>query len=198
VETLTLFPAVLLGAAGVATLGVLLWLLARGFGFRRTCSTRSYRRAVRRLTKADTLIEREQWAEAMRELEKAVVLDTAADRQLISLLQDHHQNVLSRFLLIAEENSCHPDNSPLLERLFIERNELLTLYAKADEAYRRLQSKRTQAGKELPSWSRTDFDKRSAEILEALRTNRMRLVEELSKLTLFIEAPPHDEQVTYH
>jgi hypothetical protein len=199
VELTTVLIAIILAASGCALIVVLAFplvasLLGAAIGSK---SKLGFRKASSALQKADSFIQRSQWKDALAAVQQAVVFDQVYDRQIISALSEHHQNVLSRLLLVAEGLTARPQNIADLERLFMERTELLVLHLKAIEAYKRLKSRRVQSGKAVPSWSRGDFDKRSAEIQTELKRNQNALADELRKLTAHLLSPPKD-QVTLH
>lgn len=191
--------ALLFGSAGCALALGLIWVTVsaavRAFG--RSQDGLRLKRISGKLEAADRLIEAEKWTEALKELERAILLDTGIDRDSIRKIRDHHQNVLSRCLVIAEELSVHPSNIADVERLFSERAELQTLYSKSVEAYQRVRSKRAQAGKQTPTWTRSDYDSRSKEISDQLRDNRKKLGEELSRFFSMIQSRRTDE-IVYH
>jgi hypothetical protein len=139
------------------------------------------RKAGRRILRADELIEQKRFVEAVKELQKGIIFE-AADRALIQALREHHQNILSRCLLISEETSSRVPNLAEVERLFLERAELQILEVKAREAFHKLRSRREQAGKDMPTWSKGDYEKRIEEIRRELGKNSVRLQSELAKL----------------
>ena len=191
--------ALVLGALGAALALFLIALPIRA-GLRSFIGTKDFlrfRRSLQRLRRFDELVEMERWNEAIRELEKAVVFEALSSRQLISSIKEHHQNLLSRALQIAEHFSARVESVAEVERLFIERAELQILFVKANEAYRRLQDKRGESGKSLPKWSQGDYLKRIREVTGELHSNRRALEQQLAKLFDEIQTPKREE-IIYH
>lgn len=194
--TATLF----LAAAGLALTIVLLWFLLSAL-FLTVAGTRDYlkfRKAAQRLKRVDELLEGELYADALKELRRSVVFDARSSRQLIATLRDHHQNVLSRCLVISEALGSRSENIANIEQLFLERTELQLLLLKAHDAYRRLQDRREQAGKALPAWSQADYDKRLRDVASELLRNKRVLIGELDTLFSNLQAPPKPEEIVYH
>ena len=84
-----------------------------------------------------------------------------------------------------------------VERLFMERNELMSLYMKARESYHNLRFRREKAGKNIPDWSKSDFEKRITEIKKELKRNESALQEALDQLFEAL-ATPGEENIVYH
>jgi hypothetical protein len=191
--------ALLLGSAGAA---LALYLIALPFRavLREMVGAKDFmrfRRSLQRLKRFDELAELERWPDAVRELERAVVLDALSSRQLISSIREHHQNLLSRALQVAEHYSAKVESIAEVEQLFIERSELQILYLKANDAFRRIQNRREEAGKPLPNWSQGDYLKRIREVTLELAANKSALQHVLAKLFQEIQTPRRDE-IIYH
>jgi len=191
--------ALILGALGAALCAALIWLPFRSAirGFLGTKDFLKFRRSLQRLRRFDELIEMERWTEAVRELERSVVYDALSSRQLIFSIKEHHQNLLSRALQVSEHFSARAESVGTAERLFLERAELQVLYLKANETFRRIQDRRTEAGKDLPKWSQADYLKRIGEVNSQLLLNRQALEQTLTKLMQEIQTPRRDD-IVYH
>jgi hypothetical protein len=155
------------------------------------------RKAAARVEKADALIADHKCQEALKQLRKAVVLDVLSTEERVQAIKEHHQNFLSRCLLLAEEMNSRAENIAEVERLFIERSELQMLLCRANESFTSLQNRREQAGKNVPSWSKTDFEQRIKDIRKELQRNETALSEALKKLYAAL-AQPVSENIVYH
>ena len=191
--------ALVLGAFGAALSFGLLYLLFRGVsrGFFGTKDFLKFRRSLARLKKFDELSEMDRWSEATKELEKAVIFDALSSRQLVSSIKEHHQNLLSRALQVAEHYSARAESVGSVEGLFLERAELQTLLIKANDAFQRIQEKRSEAGKDLPKWSQSDYLGKIKEVNHQLSLNKDSLEKELGVLFEEIQTPKKDE-IVYH
>ena len=191
--------ALILGSFGAALVFALLFILVRGIshGFFGTRDFLKFRKSLVRLRKFDELVEMEKWGEAVRELERGVVFDALSSRQLVSSIKEHHQNLLSRALQVAEHYSARAESIGTVERLFLERAELQMLTIKANDAYQRIQEKRNDAGKDLPKWSQTDYLRKIKEVNDQLAINKDELQKELAILFVEIQTPKKDE-IVYH
>jgi len=191
--------ALILGSFGAALAFALLFVLFRSVSreFFGTRDFLKFRKSLGRLRKFDELVELEKWAEAVKELEKGVVYDALSSRQLVASIKEHHQNLLSRALQVAEHFSARADSVGAVERLFLERAELQLLTLKASDAFQRIQEKRTDAGKNLPKWSQSDYLKKIKEVNDQLGLNKVALQKELGNLFLEIQTPKKDE-IVYH
>lgn len=183
-DSLQLGVVLLLAAVAVFLSGYLLRLLvlSSGSGFGRFRDRAVLKKAALRLEKAEGLISNKLYREALLELRHTVLFDQFSDEGVIATLREHHQNVLSHCLVIAEQISETPTNIAALEELFLERAELLLLRIRTQAAYQRLLERREKSGKEIPSWSKDDFERKTTEIKHELERNRTELRTELSRL----------------
>ncbi len=191
--------ALILGSFGAAIAFALGYILVQGISrtFFGTKDFLKFRRSLARLKKFDDLVELERWSEAVKELERAVVFDALSSRQLVSSIKEHHQNLLSRTLQVAEHYLARAESVGNVERLFLERAELQMLLIKATDAYQRIQEKRTEAGKELPKWSQSDYVGKIKDVSHQLNLNKEALQRELPVLFQEIQTPKKDE-IVYH
>jgi hypothetical protein len=191
--------ALILGSFGAALAFALCFILFRGVsrGFFGTRDFLKFRKSLVRLKKFDELVELEKWGEAVKELERGVVFDALSSRQLVASIKEHHQNLLSRALQVAEHYSARAESIATVERLFLERAELQMLTIKANDAYQRIQEKRNDAGKDLPKWSQADYLRKIKEVNDQLDINKDELQRELAALFEEIQTPKKDE-IVYH
>jgi len=191
----------LLAVVGVAIAGTLLWLLFHPLfrSLRDRFDARKFSRAAERLAEADALISEKHYPQALHALRLAPLYELTNKPEFAGLIREHHQNILSRCVLIAEELQVRPGNLPDVERLIIERGELHTLYTRALDSYLSLQSRRTRAGKDVPQWSKSDFEQRILDIRQELEVNRNGLEKAFDKLFHSIESPPKESgDIVYH
>ena len=198
-EFLEFSVAILLGSFGAALLFFLLFCLFRPFlsSFLNSKNTLKLKKVMGRLERADELIEEGQWESALNELRRAVLFDYLGSHVLIDATKEHHQNILSRCLIVSEELGGRLENIAEVERLFLERAELHHLLMKTRDAFQKLEAKRSQAGKKTADWTKGDFDRRVQEIRSAIEQNEVSL--ELSLEQLFSSASTSDkENITIH
>ena len=155
------------------------------------------RRATNRIARVDQLIEENKAVEAIKELRRCVYLRSESTTALVARAKEHHQNILSRCLVIAEELGSRAENIAEVERLFIERTELQVLLVKASERFNRVTDKREKEGRKMPDWGKADYKGKIQEIKKELARNQSTLQAELKKLFQSI-ATPSDEQIVYH
>ena len=190
----------MLGVIGLGLLGFFVWVLAAPcFGWvRGSKDLRRLRRATERIKRFDALVNDEKFRPALGELRGAILYDIPSLPEIISSYREHYQNMLSRMLLVAEELDKRPEGLPDVERLLFERIDLMTLQIKVTETFRKLRAKRTNEGKDLPSWSKEDFEKRLDEVTQELARNRAHLEDHLKLLFAHLEKPAGEEQIIYH
>ena len=199
-ELTSIFIALILLALGVVVLSYFLWLLvmpsARSIRNQREMSR--YKRFAEKIPQVDILIEEKRFPDALKLLRQTPLLDVCSKSELQELIREHHQNILSRCLVISEELGTRPDNLAEVERLVLERGELELLYIRAQESFLSLKSRREKAGKEIPTWSKSDFDVRLAEIQKELENNRAVLAAAFEKLFRSIESSRKEADIVYH
>ena len=188
----------LLGVALAMLIG-LTWTMMNPLlgGLRGKKGSSKIRRFADRLSKVDELIEEKKPDEALKVLRKAVLLDTTLSDTAIRRLKEHHQNVLSRCLVLAEETGCRAENIAEVEHLLMQRIELQSLLLKANESFENLKFRRERAGKDLPTWSKTDFEKRIKEIQGELKKNESETNEAIERLFASLGSPSEDN-IVYH
>ena len=192
--------AILIAAIGLVVLFVLCFLLFLPFKHllvaQRGQST--VKRASKLLKVVDDLIEKKRANNAIPVLRRAVVLEEINAPAIIYALQEHNQAILNRCVVIADELNSRTDNLPQVERLMGERVELLQLLAKAVNSYSSIRERRGELGKEIPEWSRSDFEQRIRQIKEELRTNLKNLTAALAELFTSLTKSKKGEDVVYH
>lgn len=156
-----------------------------------------FRKAEAHLKKADRFIEKEDYKKALRELKKALVFKLC-NPSLANALKEHHQNILSRCLIIAEEHSARALHVAEVEKLFLARAELLVLYLNAKNSYSRIHSKRQEQGRSLPNWSVEDYKRRTADIEKELAKNLKELEAALDELFLEVGGSGKNDEIVYH
>lgn len=199
-EPLTIVIALLLMSCGLAVLFYLLRIVfPLCFGWINLSKDGiQFRRAVKRVEKADQLIEQKQFEAAIIQLRKAIYLGFQVSRPKLSAFRDHHQNIMSRCLIIAEELGGKIENIASVERLTIERGELQELLVKAKQAHIGLADRRKAAGKQTPSWTKADYNRRVNEISAQLEKNTLALKGEFEKLFASLKKGSNSESIVYH
>lgn len=188
-------------AMALSLLVVLSWLMISPVLhiLRRKKGGRPIRKADTKLKKIDSLIEKGKHDDALKLLRKGFVIKSPSDPKGIEKLRDLHQNLLSRVLVIIEERQGRAEAIAEVEHAMLQRIELLYLLSKAHDSFHNIRSRREKAGKELPSWSKSDFESRIKEIQLELKANEQALNDSL--ITLFDAAKTQNketEPIVYH
>lgn len=153
-----------------------------------------FRRNQRYIRKADDLMNEGKFFEAMKELRKSLILDVLKNEDAIFKTREHHQNLLSRCLVIGEQLNCKLENLPKVEHLVTQRSELLLLLLKTETAYRNFLSKR----KDAPEWSKKDYQMKVLQVKQELSTNKTDLSRELDSLLKNLKISNKESNVTFH
>jgi hypothetical protein len=199
-DAFTLIVAALLSLGGIAFVSYLIWLLFNPLlrSMQGKQDRNRYTRAAEKIPRVDSLIEEGQLKEALRLLRQTPLYDVFEKTELLELTKEHHQNVLSRCVVLAEEMDTHAANLAEVERLVLERTELQLLLLRARDSYASLKSRRERLGKDVPQWSKADFEQRLKEIQTALSNNRATLAAAFEKLFSSIESSPKQDDIVYH
>lgn len=152
----------------------------------------------------DQLIKEEKFSEALKALGNAISYDLLSGSELINQLKRHYQNILSRAVILADEQEIEIEYLAETEHLLLERIDLLLLNDNVSTTYSRVQSKREQLGKDVPEWTKEDFQKRLNEVKHELAENKLaltssfkRMLDSLSSATQE-KTKKDDEPITYH
>ena len=167
----------------------------------RSTTSGSQKKIPKSFSKADKLIEEKQFKKAIKVLRKSINLEKEPTETTLASVKEHHENILSRFLTISEALGVRITNLQQVESLFSEHADLNVQMARAKLSFQKLQEKRGKLGKEIPSWSKEDFNSRKKEIKVERLANIKELKKELEELykTLANPAPPSQESdITYH
>lgn len=155
------------------------------------------KKAADRLEEVDGLIAERKFPVALKILKQLIIFDPVEHPKSVESVREHHQNVLTRCLIISEELGSRAENLAEVERLFIQRSELQTLLIKAGDSFRSLQERREQAGKDIPQWSKSDFEQRLKDIRAELDANQVLLTKAADQLFSALESP-RSEGIIYH
>ncbi len=150
-----------------------------------------------KLATVDVLIREHKFDQALQLLKKSVIVELFDEYPQVEFMQEHHQAVLSKFLSITEELGARAENIALLEQLFTERSELNILYVKVRDSFASIKGKRESKGKELPGWSKSEFEQKIKEIQVELAENTKALDVELNKFIAGL-TPGTAQSITYH
>lgn len=147
----------------------------------------------------DEFIAKDEYPKALALLKTLPTLKLVSTPEAIEQFKEHHQNILTRALLLAEELNARLAPLPEVERLILERVDLLQLYVKAKEAFDSLKVKRQRAGKSLPSWSKDEFEQRLSQVKKELQQNEQLLSKSLGEMFDAIkEGPSSSSSVMLH
>lgn len=154
-------------------------------------------KALASLATIDALISNQQYPQALAMLRNSLLLDRVFNPAVLNKVREHHQNVLSRCLIIAEELGHRAENIAEVEGLLLARNELQELLVKVNASYRNLKSRRTSSGKKIPGWSKAEFETRLNEVKRELTLNDKMLGEALNRLFESL-SEDHQSTIVYH
>ena len=155
---------------------------------------------ARSLDVVDQCIEDQKNKDAIKHLKKTIMYNVVKKPDHVHFWREHHHNVLSRCLILSEETNTSLEYIAELEKLINERAELQSLYFKASESYNNLRFRRKQAGKDMPDWSKSDFETRIVQIKEELIKNKTELEQSFNVLFTSLLNPVDEEDppVTIH
>lgn len=197
--TFDFIAAIVLAVVGCAIVLYLVSLPLAHFGllYRSGSGKLRLAKAKKRLSLVDAHLQGEAFDQAISELKRAFLIEVLPTNSLIQELQNLHQGIVSRALIVAEHLGGQIENLPDIEHLIHERGELQTLLLRTEEAFRTIAQKRTHAGKVVPSWSKADYQRRAAEITNELKRNGKDLRTVFEQLFSSIR---HKESsnITYH
>jgi len=140
------------------------------------------RKIAKKLTKVDAFIDQQKPSQAIALLRTSFFLSPAAREDAIAQARDHNQAVLSRCIIVSNQLSVKLTNLPEVERMLLERAEIQSLMLKTRQAYRRISKKRAEAGRDIPSWGKEDFESKIGAIQQELQTNAKLLQAELERM----------------
>lgn len=140
------------------------------------------KKRVSTTTRVDSFISNKNFHQALKEIRSNLVFRDIRSLKEIAIMKEHHQNMLSRIVIIAEELDTHPASIGRLEHLFITWAELNQRRIKTKESFTNISSRRSSSGKTIPLWSKASFSLANKEIESALKENRQELEQEISKL----------------
>ena len=155
----------------------------------------AFRKSVSSLKNADRFLNIREHDKAIAELKKAFIFLNPHDIQQISQIREHHQNILTRIILLGDDGNCHFENISQLERLLLERTELQQLLLKADTAFGEIRARRTDGGKSLPKWGKQEFQVKIRQIEEQLTINRSELEKEIHLLSVYFHQRPANKEM---
>ena len=155
------------------------------------------RKAGKRLLQIDKLFEEKKFFEAISLIEEAIIFTPGARSQDIARSKEHHQEILSRLLTLSDGLGSRLENIASIEKLFLERSEIQHMHLKASGSYKSFQKKRRDAGKDVPDWSKAEFEQRVSEVKKELEKNTKDLKEEL-RLAFDSLRAAKDKKVIYH
>ena len=200
---LSLIVASLMGVAGFIMLA---WLLAILFEPAKTLldgirAKSTFSRASKHLARATELMDKGEYKGAISELERSFVIAVQLAPAAISKIREHHQSILSRYLIIGEEleldSAGITSEVAQVEQLLLQRSELEMLSYRAKESYQRFVNKQSKVGKVTPKWSQEEYQEKILEIDKNLKENTSELRQSLRELFNKLTAP-RERPVVYH
>ncbi|MCC6932733.1 MAG: hypothetical protein IT292_05720 [Deltaproteobacteria bacterium] len=147
------------------------------------------------LNKADHFLNLQDYDKAIHELKKAFFLTNPQDLEQINKIKQHHQNILSRIILLGEDSNCRFENISRLEHLLLERTELQNLLIKANSAFSEIRMRRSVNGKSLPKWGKQEYQEKIKLIETQLKNNKSNLESEIHKLSSYLKLSPRDRSM---
>ena len=103
-----------------------------------------------------------------------------------------------RYRVVSHLGSGGMSSVYLAEHVLMQRVELLNLLGRARDSYASLRQRRELAGKEIPSWSKSDFQSRIKEIERELDSNTGQAHRVLEAFFANLKSPAEKESITYH
>jgi hypothetical protein len=186
----------LAGVALAIAVILLYFILSPLFGaFNFSASFRRIKKSENKLKIVNSLIDSRDFDKALKNLKNAAMLEKVAPKFLMQA-KSIHQEFLSCCLEISEAKNREITNLVKLEHLLMQRVELFGLLGKAEESYRSVKSRRKEAGKEVPAWSKSDFESKIVTVKEELDENLSKIKKELE--ILFNRLEGNEETVVYH
>lgn len=152
----------------------------------------------------DQLVKEEKFSEALKALGHAMSYDLLSGSELITQLKRHYQNILSRAVILADEQDIEIEYLAETEHLLLERIDLMLLNDNVSATYSRVQSKREQLGKDVPEWTKEDFQKRLGEVKQELAENKLALASSFKRMLDSLSSATQDKgkkddsPITYH
>jgi hypothetical protein len=189
---ITIVTLLLISLALIAVFLYLMYIPLRTI-FKKNKSLTRFSSCLKCIEDFDELMVSGNTDAAIPRLQMAPFLDIPANSQILAAIKDHHQELLSRYLQLSDSLNVRSPNLASLENLFHERNELLELVFKSRFNYEVLADKRKNEGKTLPGWTRAEFDKKEADLKNALKKNFTSLKTELHYFFKHLEETPRGE-----
>lgn len=149
------------------------------------------------LDQIDQIIKDRRYQEAIKEIRSVFILEDYPPAAVLYKVKDLHSEAISKIIVISDTLLSNISRLPEVDRLIAERIEIQVLYYRTKEAFDKMKDKRQTKGKQIPAWSKNDFDQRIASIQEEIKRNRKELERELSKL-LTESITPKVNETTIH
>ena len=165
--------------------------------FRTFKETSKIKVASQRLASVEKLLNDDEVTKALDILRKTFLFDRFQTQPALLALTTHHQETLSKCINAAEQLGGRLENLADVEKILLQRSEMLSIYNKAIYSFESLKLKRTNEGKKVPSWSKEEYKTRVAQIKQELSRNEKSLEEEINKLFMFLKKRSQ-ENIVYH
>jgi hypothetical protein len=161
--------------------------------FRKNKTLTRFSTSLKCIEDFDTLLEEGNVDEAISHLRMAPFFDIPSNSQLLTAIKEHHQELLSRYLILSDTLNIRTPNLAKLETLYNERNELLQMLFKSRFNFEVVLGKRKSEGKTIPNWTKVEFEKKEAELKNELKKNFSALRVELHYFFKNLEDAPRGE-----
>lgn len=161
-------------------------------------STGKINRLSSQVKKVDAFIAIGEFARALSVLENAFVVEPSSSKQLLVAIREHHQNILSRCLIIAEEQHKRVENIAEIERLLSSHIEIQYALLKANESLQGFTKRHCCSGKQAPSWSTKEFEQKIDTLNKGFLDNKLNLKSALKSLFAKLKSQDKDANIVYH
>lgn len=136
---------------------------------------------------------------ALLQIRQAFFLDIIKhDSSLLDRIETLHTELLSQIISVADEHSRHAPNLPVLEELLDERLSLLHSYIDIRDTSQSIEKRRSEKGREVPSWASDEYSRKLKEVKERLDDNRKSIDSQLKALNSSLSSIATSNEVTYH
>ena len=151
----------------------------------------------KRMDQAEILLEEKKYPETLKTLKNCFALELSPSRETLADIHEHNQEVLARFLELAEKQDVRIANISTLETLLNQRGESELELVKSEISYNKLKQRRSESGKDLPDWGKKEFKDKIKVLKEDRSKNLAKLKVELKKMYKQLSSVS-PEKAVYH
>lgn len=201
-DLLTLLPVLLIAVLALLVVVYLSWsILGPIFELNLgSAERRRLRIKQNQLLKVDEALNAQNYELALQLLNQSFCFDTIShDAGLIRIISGHNLSLLGKLLVIADAKARQLDNVGVVEELLNSRGALLQTLLEVKQSYVSARVERRSKGAgALPKWARDEYDRKIADIVGRLETNKQSLLSELHTCNNILSSSRSSNQVTYH